>query len=517
VCTVHAWYDSDKSCLPGTREELLNDIHCWINDVSDPRRALLLTGEAGTGKSAVAHSIARLYDGIDRLGSAYCFDRNEMELTRTNIVIPTIARNLANCELTMKTALSDFLQRKPTIAQTRGIRQQFDELLLAPLRQTNAPGPIVIVIDALDESSPTSRSQLLAAFTDRLSELPPYIRIIITSRPETDIKVALGNHKSVLWKQMGDIAFASTSSDIAQYIHTQLQDLQGSFTDYQATCNSLVIAAGTLFQWAYTACRAIKGSQQRMIPVEKQAKSILSMSKHSAASKDLDEPYRKILSQVFRGDSVPDCYRVVISHILVAIEPLSIQSLEDLLVQSGILVLGEVNMVVGGLGALLSGADKSHHVVRPLHTSLYDFLIDKSRSHEFAIDLSSAQDLSFVWGSLLILNDKLDFNMCKMETSYKLNSDYGDLQAVFIKNTSASTAYAAVNWGKHLERIANMDAVLDNYPNLLDDIQDLLEKKGLFWVEALSLLKGIKASSSALSAVTKCIQTTPIKVCIHKW
>jgi hypothetical protein len=362
-CTGRAWYDSDKSCLLGTREGLLDDIHSWINDLSGPHRALLLTGEAGTGKSAIAHSIAQHYDGIDHLGSAYCFNRNEVALTRTDTVIPTIAKNLASCEPQIKAALSHILEQKPTIAQTRGIRQQFDELLLAPLKEASIFGPVVVVIDALDESSQANHHTLLAALKDRLAELPPYIQIIITSRLEGDVKDALGNHNSVLWKQMGDISVASTICDIDQYIHSQLEDLQGSFTDYsdyKTTCNSLVTAAGTLFQWAYIACRVIKGSQQKMLTVKEQAESILSLSQCSSTSEDLDQLYMNVLLQIFKNGPVPDRYRTVMSHVLAAIEPLSIQSLDDLLVQSGILKCGKVNMVIGQLGALLSGTDNSH-------------------------------------------------------------------------------------------------------------------------------------------------------------
>jgi hypothetical protein len=413
----------------------------------------------------------------------------------------------------MRAALSHILEQKPAIIQTRGIMQQFDQMLLAPFRQVMFTGPVVIVIDALDESNSTSRNTLLSALMDKLPDLPPYIRIIITSRPETDIRAALGNHKSVLWKQMGDIAINSTSHDIAQYIHNQLQGLQGSFTDYKATCNDLVETAGTLFQWAYTACRIIKGSQQRMFSVDERAKSILSMSKYSATLQGLDQLYMNILLQVFEDGPVPDRYKIVMSHILAAVEPLSVQSLDDLLVQSGALKPGEVDMVIGQLGALLSGTDKSHRVVRPLHTSFRDFLVDRSRGSRFAIELGTIQDLSFVRGSLAILNKQLDFNMCKLETSYKLNSDYGDLKPLLIRNTSASMVYAAVYWGKHLERIVNIDIALVDSAKLLNDIQELLKKKGLYWIEALSYLKKLKAGSPTLAAVAKYTQSTPMKVC----
>jgi hypothetical protein len=508
ACTTRAWYNSDKACLPGTREEILGDIQSWINDVSSSHRALLLTGEAGTGKSAIAHSIARLYDGMGRLGSAYCFNRNEVELTRIDTVIPTIARHLASCEPQMRAVLSQMIEKKPTVTQTQGIRQQFDELLLPLLSQVDIPGPVVVVIDALDESNPTSRRNLLAALKDILVELPSNIRIIITSRLESDVKNALGSHNLVLWMQMGDIDTACAARDINQYIHSQLQELQNSFTDYEVTCNELVIAAGALFQWAYTACRVIIRSQQKMCSAQEAVDSILSVSKDSETSKPLDQLYMQILSQIFEDGPVPQRYGIVMSHVLAAFEPLSMRSLDDLLVKSGVLKPGDVNMVVGQLGSLLSGTDNSHRIVRPLHISFRDFLTDKGRSSQFVVQLGPTQDISFLTGSLVVLNEQLVFNMCNLKTSYKLNSDYSNLDSDLKEKTSAILVYAAVYWGKHLDQIVSIDATLLNKLHLVNCITELLKKKGLFWIEALSLLKALKSGSSALATVTKYLQRT---------
>jgi hypothetical protein len=496
----------------------LDEIQSWINDLSSPHRALLLTGEAGTGKSAIAHSIARLYDGMGRLGSAYCFNRNEVELTRVDTVIPTIVQHLASCEPQMKTVLSRIIEKKPTIAQAQGIKQQFDDLLLALLSQVEVPGPIAVVIDALDKSNPASRHHLLAALKDKLGELPSTLRIIITSRLESDIKNTLGSHDLVLWKQMGDIDVTCAARDIDHYIHNQLQGLQNSFIDYEATCKDLVIAAGTLFQWASTACCVIIEGQHKMCTAQEQAEAILSVSKQSETARPLDQLYMHILLQKFKDSLVPQRYRTVMGYVLAAFEPLSMQSLEDLLVNSGALQPGDVNTVIGQLGALMSGTDRSHRVVRPLHVSFRDFLMDKDRSFQFAVEYHPIQDLAFLKGSLATLNEQLTFNMCGLETSYNLNSAYSNLCLDLAGKTSAILVYAAIYWGKHLNRIISDDVSLLDKTNLVNPIKDLLEKKGLFWIEALSLLNALKTGSSTLSTVAKYLKnngSTKTSVCIY--
>ena len=67
-----ARYIQEEGCLPGTRESVIREICDILNDpAEDAPRVCLLTGAAGSGKSAVAHSIARLYDGQKKIGRAH--------------------------------------------------------------------------------------------------------------------------------------------------------------------------------------------------------------------------------------------------------------------------------------------------------------------------------------------------------------------------------------------------------------------------------------------------------------
>ncbi|KAG2346470.1 hypothetical protein BDR05DRAFT_997446 [Suillus weaverae] len=51
--------NTSKNCLPGTREDILSEIKCWIRSTGkDVPRVLWLSGTAGKGKSAIAHTIA---------------------------------------------------------------------------------------------------------------------------------------------------------------------------------------------------------------------------------------------------------------------------------------------------------------------------------------------------------------------------------------------------------------------------------------------------------------------------
>ncbi|CCM06110.1 uncharacterized protein FIBRA_08359 [Fibroporia radiculosa] len=71
-----AGVNESKQCLPGTRREILSTIQDWIHTKKeDATKIFWLSGMAGKGKSAIAHTIARLSHERGSLGSCYCFDR----------------------------------------------------------------------------------------------------------------------------------------------------------------------------------------------------------------------------------------------------------------------------------------------------------------------------------------------------------------------------------------------------------------------------------------------------------
>ncbi|KAG2361762.1 hypothetical protein BDR07DRAFT_25502 [Suillus spraguei] len=71
-----AGLDTRKECLQGTRTEILSEITDWVTSTGDNvPRVLWLSGPAGKGKSAIAHTITKWFEDVGGLGSCYCFDR----------------------------------------------------------------------------------------------------------------------------------------------------------------------------------------------------------------------------------------------------------------------------------------------------------------------------------------------------------------------------------------------------------------------------------------------------------
>jgi hypothetical protein len=67
----------------------------------------------------------------------------------------------------------------------------FRVLLNDPLHALDKRGPLLIVVDALDESKTDVRSEFLELISDEFPELPECIKILITSRPELQARKKL--------------------------------------------------------------------------------------------------------------------------------------------------------------------------------------------------------------------------------------------------------------------------------------------------------------------------------------
>ncbi|KAG2127907.1 uncharacterized protein EDB93DRAFT_1269722 [Suillus bovinus] len=70
-----AGLNTRKQCLQGTCTEILSQITEWVNSTGDDIPCMLwLSGPAGKGKLAIAHTIAKWFEDVGGLGSCYAFD-----------------------------------------------------------------------------------------------------------------------------------------------------------------------------------------------------------------------------------------------------------------------------------------------------------------------------------------------------------------------------------------------------------------------------------------------------------
>ena len=203
----------------GTRVAFLDYIINWVNNPAS-ERGLVLFGQAGTGKSTIAHEIARLFDNMHRLTSSFMFSRREQSVRKAHHLFTTLAHDLADHYPSFKIALGKVVKDNTALrVGTSDYGSLFESLILEPLKGLHIVGPILVVIDALDESGDTTSITGLHAFIAKnLIRLPSNFRVVITSRPEHAIVSALVVAQSGKIKSMDDAELAAkTHTDIVAF------------------------------------------------------------------------------------------------------------------------------------------------------------------------------------------------------------------------------------------------------------------------------------------------------------
>jgi AAA ATPase domain len=474
----------------------------WV-DNPESERALVLLGQAGTGKSSIAHEIARRFEN-KRLGSYFAFLRKEQSKDEAYKLFTTLARDLSDRYPAFKIALGKVIKDNSSLRGTRDYRTLF-ECLLEPLKDLQLGDPILIVVDALDESGDAIGKKGLHTFlAQHLFDLPSKFRILITSRPENGVGPAFANVLSIRTVHMDDAQLAAkTEQDICLYLQKELPP--DVFEDHGV---KLAKAAEGLFQWAAVACGFINSPPATFGFSEKKCvQRLLGHSRDRNGQDPLDKLYEEVLEGYFKPHEAQILFRSVMGQLFAAIEPLSIRTLIALRRHAPIDDPEDSRAVVemlGHLGSLLSNVTPSDDQTRPivpLHTSFRDFLTNK-KSDVFYVDLGDAHH-QLAHSCLELMLENLKFNICKLESSYLANTDVPDIESRIAKHIPPGLSYACMFWDKHLEHVAFEH-------DLFTKLRSLLTTKFLFWLEVLSMKNSVGLTLPALSSLKMWLQSDQV-------
>jgi hypothetical protein len=274
----HYRWQGESQCLPGTRSYILGEIMAWAradagmsSTGSGQHRIFWLDGMAGTGKSTIARTVARICSDEGRLSASFFFSRGGGELETARMFVTTIAVQLARRNQQLQAGVCEALRAHPDIAEQM-LADQRRHLVLGPCERLAGAarpplGPLVIIVDAPDECKAPAEIEFVLALlseTSGLVEATP-LRISLTSRPEITVRaglhdmpegqrhhVILHHVESALIDHDSGIFFERTLSSL-----THNRTMLHGFSD-EEVLQRLVRRADGLFIWAATACRFIK-------------------------------------------------------------------------------------------------------------------------------------------------------------------------------------------------------------------------------------------------------------------
>jgi hypothetical protein len=374
--------------------------------------------------------------------------------------------------------------------------------------------PQVIVIDALDECGSNEsqavqrqRRVLLDTLT-RWSRLPRVFKLIVTSRDERmpssfrDKKLC---RKITL--ETGDRVSDETHRDIRAFFEQSLNDIRPdlglpSTWPGEPSITQLTERAAGLFIWAKTAMAFVE--ERRGDPVKKL--KIVLTGKLGSRSEEIDTLYQNILQFFFKDsdNSTFELLKTVVGAITAAEVPLYREDLKrflHLFDRYDEFDEKEFNAILYRLSSVLEDGP-----LRIRHLSFSEFLTDPDRCHDrrFLINREE-QERNLALACLRVVNSELRFNICRLESSHFRNDDVANLSLRIAEFIPTHLSYSCRFWATHLCDTPKDENGCDI---LLKEIEDFFRIRLLYWLEVMSLIREIPASSIALLAASRWIHVS---------
>jgi hypothetical protein len=375
-----ASWDPGHICLPHTRDRLLEDIWTWITATPTTGTAEIywLTGVAGSGKTAISHSVAQHCSERKQLVSCFFFDRKTSGLNDPQALFSTIAYDLCKASSEFAEWVALAIEQDRSLASC-AISRQFKELILRPSHSNLVGRPFVIVIDALDEGC---TSDLLDILSDGIPQLPPTIRIFLTSRMEKSIVLAL-SQKAHVHSMVLHTDEQTNQDDVALYIQHRFkliaaqEQLDEDWPGPQLLENFTRKAEG-LFLWVATFCDYLCGVMDptRQLELLSSGQNVLGIP----AEEKMDRTYIAILGTCnWRDVDFVQGYSSIMGAIMAVKTPLSISALQVL---HGSSLSLPVTTILWPVRSLLTSSAFGRHT-KPatfLHQSFYEFITIRARA-----------------------------------------------------------------------------------------------------------------------------------------
>ncbi|OCH90160.1 WD40 repeat-like protein [Obba rivulosa] len=507
-----ATFNEGRVCLAKTRQSALDRILCWVEDKS-ACGVYWLTGVAGCGKSTIAHTVAKVLNDNHRLGASFFFDRNDASLNNARLFCTTIASQLARYDPALRQAIVDAIKQDPGI-DAKPPPNQMGPLISATTKKVHFTVPLVIVIDAIDESgTPDSRKEFMTMLRRELLTLSAQVKVLITSRDEADILSALPTDASH-HPHRADVK-GETQADIRLYIQSQLSDIAMRFPhlkDWPSTKDIDLLArrADGLFIWARVACDFILHGPHHDPPTHLEMIKSINPAERALAESSLDALYLTVLRETTSVDdhTAKSSFRYVVGSIITLKDPLSPIDLDHLLGlemknirQPIVLADGQAIRLTSSQGWIMSlagvlsneGPDKP---IRMIHPSIFDFFVSANRSREFCVDVQLAHRL-LTNRCMTRMDILLRHDICALRDPSKVNREISDIDDRVERCIPGDLKYACRFWGFHLIQIEDAEA------SLASIVMEFLNRHFLHWLEVMSLLGRAGDVGILLQAVHK--------------
>ncbi|THX39838.1 hypothetical protein D6D03_07097 [Aureobasidium pullulans] len=510
---------NDPLCLEDTRVEILERIVSWSNCASNDRPIFWLSGMAGTGKSTIARTIALKFQEEERVFASFFFARDNAASVSARDFFTTIAKQLATSgDPALREKICAAIQNNSDIAH-KAQRLQWQRLVLKPLTQLHEECQTlrdrrlaVIVIDALDECDRQDDiREILRIICGCRGLDPARLRIIITSRPETPIRLGFEDMPHILHQTLSldDVSHEIVNADLTVFFNHWLKDVRrrhgGLSTDWPgadsvaslvAKCEGLFIYAATLSLFLLQKPQLCNERLNRIMeedqvssntylePLDRMYLTILRVSIDDTSA--LSDHEREILQERFDH---------VVGSIVVLQDGISAEALALLLRMPTMNVAGTLHNLHSVIRYFQDG-----RAIRLLHESFREFITDPQRCTEprFYVDSKRAHE-KLLNDCLETLKVHLKQDVCNARdpaaTIEELQPNAASQRCQLLPHVQ----YACSNWHEHGQK-SGLD--LGNHGQL----SEFFYTHFLHWIEAMcwmgKLAKAVGYVSTLLESPT---------------
>ena len=362
----------------GTREWVFNEVENWLDDRNSENRVMVISSNAGMGKSVISAVICKRMLEAGRLSGSHFCQHDNARYRNPQLMLQSLACHLSHALPEYKQALVKQLSRNlGKDLNNMDVQELFALLFKEPLSIAADPGRnMLMVIDGLDESDYQERNELLNVLANHLCKLPCWIRFLCTTRPERNIAEALKHLKPFQLESNDD----KNMEDIKRFIENSTQHLIKP-EKKGAILEKLVEKSEGLMLYAYFLVVFIEENKS-VLDQENLNDSLplaISSAYHSYF-KPLENELKKELGVK------EEMFLKLVSAVTASMEPLPIDFVSKLLVPnaSSPLARRKVLKAISSVSSLLPIRDGCLHVI---HKSVKDWLIDAScyGEHDFTM------------------------------------------------------------------------------------------------------------------------------------
>ena len=442
---------------------------CWLN------------GPAGYGKSALAQTIAERYAAEGRLLGSFFFLRGAGERSRISRLIPTLAHQISRTLPGTKLLIESAIEDEPALlGLTISLAHQLQRLIIDPICFNTSPPSYsynnishsvkkkIVVIDALDECGDKAQMadfiEVLLSASSGGTYLP--FQILLTSRVEEHIRKKFDSSEAHFLHRLElqnfnarpdiEVHFQRAFDCIYEQNWRIMQRIPKPWPS-SGGLNLLLNKAGNSFAFAATLIQCVGGDRMPHKALQKLL---------SVGANGLDSLYEQVLSST----SWTEDFWQILGTIMILEDNKSISFLSSLLSLQHEEIICELLQVQ----SIIKIPGDDDEPIMLYHTSLRDFLTNKSRSKQYFID-PPLQHLRLAIHCLK--------HLAKYPSGYFFEGDVA--------------AYACLNWPHHILLGFQQQQFWDEtiMASLVTLIENLLTFQGKTWYNTMLIWEVSKTLS----------------------